>query len=157
MTASVARTGRLIVMAPRAYRLRARWLVPISSPPIENAILTVEEHQIRGGLGDAVAQAVVRHHPVPMDILGMDDEFGQSGTANELLAHYGLALHCLLNKSDTLGNSAGSKVLRDVRELLDGAGVDASVQLFSALRGSEADQCAAVVEDWLAAAQTAVE
>jgi transketolase len=53
-------------------------------------ILTVEEHQVRGGLGDAVAQAVVRHHPVPMDILGMDDEFGQSGTASELLSYYGL-------------------------------------------------------------------
>jgi transketolase len=45
---------------------------------------------VRGGLGDAVAQAVVRHHPVPMDILGMDDEFGQSGTASELLSYYGL-------------------------------------------------------------------
>ncbi len=54
------------------------------------AILTVEEHQIRGGFGDAVAQAVVRHRPVPMDLVGMDDEFGQSGTAAELLAHYGV-------------------------------------------------------------------
>ena len=54
------------------------------------AILTAEEHQQNGGLGDAVAQAVVKHHPVPMDMLGMDGAFGQSGTGDELLAHYGL-------------------------------------------------------------------
>ncbi|MEO2161761.1 MAG: transketolase C-terminal domain-containing protein, partial [bacterium] len=54
------------------------------------AILTVEEHQIRGGLGDAVAQAVVKHCPVPMGMVGMDGEFGQSGPPNDLLAHYGL-------------------------------------------------------------------
>ena len=54
------------------------------------AILTAEEHQQSGGLGDAVAQAVVKHHPVPMDMLGMDGAFGQSGTGDELLAHYGL-------------------------------------------------------------------
>ena len=54
------------------------------------AILTVEEHQIRGGLGDAVAQAVVKHQPVLMDMVGMDGEFGQSGPPTELLAHYGL-------------------------------------------------------------------
>ncbi|MCP3919611.1 MAG: transketolase family protein [bacterium] len=54
------------------------------------AILTVEEHQIRGGLGDAVAQTVVRHAPVPMELLGMDDAFGQSAPASELIPHYGL-------------------------------------------------------------------
>lgn len=54
------------------------------------AILTAEEHQQNGGLGDAVAQSVVRSHPVPMDMLGMDGAFGQSGTGDELLAHYGL-------------------------------------------------------------------
>jgi transketolase len=54
------------------------------------AILTVEEHQIRGGLGDAVAQAVVKHCPVPMEMVGMDGEFGQSGPPTDLLTHYGL-------------------------------------------------------------------
>lgn len=54
------------------------------------AILTAEEHQIRGGLGDAVGQAVLRHKPVPVDMAGMDGQFGQSGTAEQLIAHYGL-------------------------------------------------------------------
>ena len=66
------------------------------------AILTVEEHQIRGGLGDAVAQQVVRHHPVPMDYLGMDDEFGQSGTAGELLEHYGLSAKNIAARAESL-------------------------------------------------------
>ena len=54
------------------------------------ALLVAEEHQIRGGLGDAVAQAVARRRPVPVELVGMDDEFGQSGGATELIAHYGL-------------------------------------------------------------------
>lgn len=54
------------------------------------AILTAEEHQVRGGLGSAVAEVVAQHHPVPMDLVGMDDAFGESGTADELLARYGL-------------------------------------------------------------------
>ena len=66
------------------------------------AILTVEEHQIRGGLGDAVAQAVVRNHPVPMDFLGMDGEFGQSGTAPELLEHYGLSATNIAARAQSL-------------------------------------------------------
>jgi transketolase len=54
------------------------------------AILTAEEHQIRGGLGDAVAQVVTATHPCLVAMAGMDDAFGQSGTASQLLAHYGL-------------------------------------------------------------------
>lgn len=54
------------------------------------AILTAEEHQAQGGLGDAVAHVVVHGAPVPMDIVGVQGKFGQSGTAKELIAHYGL-------------------------------------------------------------------
>lgn len=53
-------------------------------------IVTVEEHQAAGGFGSAVAEFLAQHHPVPMTILGIDDEFGQSGTPEELIAHYGL-------------------------------------------------------------------
>ncbi|MDA1266052.1 MAG: transketolase family protein [Planctomycetota bacterium] len=54
------------------------------------AILTAEEHQIRGGLGEAVAGAVARTHPCRVAMAGMDNAFGQSGTASQLLAHYEL-------------------------------------------------------------------
>lgn len=54
------------------------------------AILTVEEHQVNGGLGSAVAETVGEGHPVPIYRHGMRGTFGQSATAEVLLAHYGL-------------------------------------------------------------------
>ena len=54
------------------------------------AVLTVEEHQVHGGLGEAVAGVLARRAPVLVDMVGMRGEFGQSGKAGELLAHYGL-------------------------------------------------------------------
>ena len=69
---------------------------PIDADLVEQAardcgvVLVAEEHQIRGGLGDAVAHVLAERHPVPLAFAGMDDAFGQSGKASELLAHYGL-------------------------------------------------------------------
>lgn len=54
------------------------------------AVVTVEEHQVAGGMGSAVAEILVRHHPVPMEFIGVNDRFGQSGSPAELIAHYGL-------------------------------------------------------------------
>lgn len=54
------------------------------------AIVTVEEHQIVGGLGSAVAECLAKNYPVPQEFVGVEDQFGQSGTGEELLAHYGL-------------------------------------------------------------------
>jgi transketolase len=54
------------------------------------AIVTVEEHQIKGGLGGAVAETLATHFPVPMEFVGVKDLFGQSGTPNELLEYYGM-------------------------------------------------------------------
>ena len=54
------------------------------------AIVTVEEHQIAGGLGSAVSEFLVQNHSVPMEFVGVRDEFGQSGTPDELLEHYGM-------------------------------------------------------------------
>lgn len=54
------------------------------------AVLTVEEAQVAGGLGGAVAETLADHHPVPMTRLGMLDRFGESGTPEELLEYFGL-------------------------------------------------------------------
>ena len=51
-------------------------------------IVTVEEHQIRGGMGSAVAECLAKNFPVPMEFIGVDDLFGQSGTPDELIEHY---------------------------------------------------------------------
>jgi len=53
-------------------------------------IVTVEEHQISGGMGSAVAECLVKNFPVPMEFIGVDDQFGQSGTPDELIKHYGM-------------------------------------------------------------------
>jgi transketolase len=54
------------------------------------AIVTVEEHQRHAGMGSAVAEVVVEKCPVPMKIIGINDRFGESGTPEELLKHFGL-------------------------------------------------------------------
>lgn len=53
------------------------------------AIVTAEEHQVHGGLGSAVAEAIVQERtPVPQEFVGMPDRFGESGETDELLAKY---------------------------------------------------------------------
>lgn len=52
------------------------------------AIVTVEEHQIAGGVGSAVAEVLAGEYPVPIEFIGVHDQFGQSGEPDELIAHY---------------------------------------------------------------------
>ncbi|HWH16308.1 MAG TPA: transketolase C-terminal domain-containing protein [Candidatus Paceibacterota bacterium] len=54
-------------------------------------VLTVEEHQVAGGFGSAVAEFLSSTYPVPVKRLGMQDAFGQSGEPDELIKHYGLS------------------------------------------------------------------
>lgn len=61
-------------------------------------IVTVEEHQINGGLGSAVAEVVVQNHPVKMKIIGINDSFGESGKPEELLEKYGLSSSAISSK-----------------------------------------------------------
>jgi transketolase len=55
-------------------------------------IVTVEEHQIAGGMGSAVAEVLAGEYPVPMEFVGVKDLFGQSGTPTELIEHYGMGI-----------------------------------------------------------------
>jgi transketolase len=54
------------------------------------AVVTVEDHQITGGLGGAVAECLTANHPVPQEFLGMRDKFGESGEPMELIKHFNL-------------------------------------------------------------------
>ncbi|OGE25166.1 transketolase [Candidatus Daviesbacteria bacterium RIFCSPLOWO2_02_FULL_40_8] len=54
------------------------------------AVVTVEEHQIHGGLGAAVAELISQNFPVPIKIIGIEDRFGESGEPEELLEKFGL-------------------------------------------------------------------
>lgn len=56
------------------------------------AIVTVEEHQVAGGMGSAVAEVLASEHPTRMKFVGVQDQFGQSGNPLELIEHYGMGI-----------------------------------------------------------------
>jgi len=69
------------------------------------AVVTAEEAQIKGGLGGAIAELLSENHPTIMKRIGMKDEFGESGTPDQLLEHFGLdakhirlAAHAVIDK-----------------------------------------------------------
>lgn len=53
-------------------------------------VVTAEEHQMNGGLGDSVAQLLSRHTPTPQEFVAVNDSFGESGTPDQLMTKYGL-------------------------------------------------------------------
>lgn len=60
------------------------------------AVVTVEEHQVSGGMGSAVAEVLAHNHPVPMSFIGVHDRFGQSGDPMELIEHYGMGVEHIM-------------------------------------------------------------
>lgn len=62
----------------------------VASAKKTGKVLTAEEHSIIGGLGGAVCECLSEHYPVPVKRVGVPDVFGQSGTADQLMAYYGL-------------------------------------------------------------------
>ena len=59
------------------------------------AVVTVEEHQVKGGLGGAIAELVAREHPVPIEFVGMQDTFGETGEPEELIEKYGMGVESI--------------------------------------------------------------
>ena len=70
----------------------------IKSAKKTNRVVTIENHSIIGGLGSAVCEVLAENHPVKINRIGTNDEFGQSGTAKELMKHYGLNSEKLAEK-----------------------------------------------------------
>jgi transketolase len=66
---------------------------------VTGCVVTAEEHQRNGGLGDAVAQLLAAHHPVPMEMVAVEDTFGESGTPDQLLVKYGLDTPDIVRKA----------------------------------------------------------
>ena len=56
------------------------------------AVVTVEEHQILGGVGSAVSETLAKNNPVPIEMVGVADTFGESGETKELFSKYGLTV-----------------------------------------------------------------
>ncbi len=62
-------------------------------------VVTAEEHQLYGGMGGAVAEVLVQHYPVPVEMVGINDTFGESGQPRELMEKYGITAKEIFEKS----------------------------------------------------------
>jgi transketolase len=105
---AVFATGPLVYNALRAVHeleheiptsvLNVHTIKPLDKKAIVEAaktaggVVVVEEHQVAGGLGSAIAEVLAEEWPVPMQFVGVRDQFGQSGEPKELIEHYGLGI-----------------------------------------------------------------
>jgi transketolase len=104
---SIFATGHLVWKAIEACSILAQegisaeiinihTIKPLDSESILHSVrktgclVTAEEHNRIGGLGDAVSQVICRHHPAPQEYVAVDDTFGESGTPDQLMRKYGL-------------------------------------------------------------------
>ena len=62
-------------------------------------VVTAEEHQMNGGLGDSIAQLLALNHPAPMEMVAVNDKFGESGTPDQLMEKYGLTANVIVEKT----------------------------------------------------------
>ena len=69
----------------------------IKSVQKTKCIVTAEEHMLNGGLGDSIAQLLSRELPSPLEMVGVNDTFGESGTPRQLMKKYGLTSNDIIN------------------------------------------------------------
>lgn len=72
------------------------------------AVVTLEEHQVMGGAGSAVCEVLAQNHPVPVEMVGVHDRFGESGEPEQLIEKYGMGKTAIIE--------AARKVLRRKHE-----------------------------------------
>jgi transketolase len=104
---SIFATGHLVWKALHAAKqlqeqgidaevINIHTIKPLDEEAVLNSVrktgcaVSAEEHQYNGGLGDSIAQLLSRKMPKPLEFVGVNDSFGESGTPEELLAKYGL-------------------------------------------------------------------
>jgi transketolase len=69
----------------------------INSVKKTHCVVTAEEHQMNGGLGDSIAQLLALQLPTPMEMVAVNDSFGESGTPEQLMEKYGLNTEAIVN------------------------------------------------------------
>ena len=62
-------------------------------------VVTAEEHNFLGGLGESVSRVLVQNNPVPQEFVAVNDTFGESGTPDQLMEKYGLNSEAIINKA----------------------------------------------------------
>ena len=95
-------TNSPMPLYPVALRLEGRNCLVVGGGPVGarkieallacGAIVTVEEHQVAGGLGGAVAEVLAKGSPTPMEFVGLQGVFGESGNPKELIEKYGMGV-----------------------------------------------------------------
>jgi transketolase len=76
----------------------------VSEAKKAGAVVTVEEHQIAGGMGSAIAELLAGVYPVPIEFIGVRDQFGQSGEPHELIEHYGMGVSSIVESIKRVKN-----------------------------------------------------
>ncbi|MDX9749987.1 MAG: transketolase family protein [Flavobacteriales bacterium] len=88
--------GELAKSGVRAEVINMHTIKPLDTDAVlasvrkTGRVVTCEEHNRHGGLGDAIAQVLTTHHPAPQEFVAVNDSFGESGTPDQLLKKYGL-------------------------------------------------------------------
>lgn len=65
-------------------------------------MITAEEHNYYGGLGESIARTLAQHHPTQQEFVATQDTFGESGKPHELLDKYGLNAQAIMAKAEKL-------------------------------------------------------
>ena len=100
-----------------AYVINMHTIKPLDTEAVITAakrcgvVITVEEHSIIGGLGEAVASCLAESYPTKVIRIGVNDEFGHSGPAVALLKAFGLSAENIVNKAIAAVNSKGDDAL----------------------------------------------
>ncbi len=87
--------GVVVINLPTIKPLDKKIILEIAKET--GAIVTVEEHQIACGMGSSISEFLVQNYPVPMEFIGVNDVFGQSGKPEELIEHYGMGEASIYN------------------------------------------------------------
>ena len=74
----------------------------IKSVAKTGAVVTCEEHNIHGGLGESVARVLAKHQPTPQEFVATNDTFGESGTPAQLMEKYGLNANAIIKAAETV-------------------------------------------------------
>ncbi len=69
----------------------------VSSAKHCGAVVTLEEHQVMAGIGSAICEVLAQHCPVPVEMVGVQDHFGESGEPTELIEKYGMGKDAIIN------------------------------------------------------------
>lgn len=72
----------------------------LASADKTKCIVTAEEHMINGGLGDSIAQVISQNNPMPIEYVGVNDSFGESGTPEQLMEKYGLNAEAIVKAAE---------------------------------------------------------